>query len=61
MVLPKILGTAVKPASAKKTVIKMNLLSTIARVATMNDARHATTTPLENEGALQELELANIK
>ena len=59
--LLKIATTTVKPANARKKAIKTTPLSTIAWVAAMNDARHATTTPLENEGALQKLKLANIK
>ena len=59
--LPKIVATTAKPANVRKTAIKTTPPSTTAWAAAMKDAKHATTTPLENEGALQKLKLAKIK
>ena len=59
--LLEIVATTAKPANARKKAIKTTPPSTIAWAVATKDARHTTTTPLEIEGALQELEIANMK
>ncbi len=61
MELLEIATTTAKLANARKKAIKTTPPSTIAWAAAMKDTKHATTTPLENEGALQKLKLAKIK